>query len=162
MKEAIGYHRHRHQQQQQQQQQQEEQQDENEDPSPFALPAGLSLSNDAVGCLKGPIVRCMQVAEFVHVSQVNACALALTCLFKPRQPSDLDSALLPPPPSLSSTAAVFHRFGIPGNATTSRLDAWDSHADTSFSSLRWQGARVYVRYIFPRFYAGVHGCTVSS
>ncbi len=157
MKEAIGYHRHRH----QQQQQEEKQQDEHDDPSPFSLPAGLSLSNDAVGCLKGPIVRCMQVAEFVHVSQVNACALALTCLFKPRQPADLDSALLSPLPSLSSTAALFHRFGIPGNSKTSRLDTWDSCTDTFFSSLCWQGARVYVRYNFPRFSTGVHGCTVS-
>jgi hypothetical protein len=102
MKQAIGYHHQQHQHPQQQQ---------------MCLPRNLTLSNETIGCLKGPIVRCMQTTEFVHVSQINACALAITCLFKSQDPSTSDYAatqLAQPPPTLSTTAAVFHRFGIPG------------------------------------------------
>ena len=81
---------------------------------PFCLPSHLNLSDETIGCISGPVVRCMQATEFVQVSQINACALALTCLFKPRDPSDPASSSLPPRPSLSTTAAIFHQFGVPG------------------------------------------------
>ena len=106
MDQALGLSGHQQQQQQQQQLQQQ--------PDPLSLPPHLSLCGETIGCLSGPIVRCMQTAEFVQVSQINACALALSCLLK----QCVASAPFPPP-SLSSTAEIFHRFGVPGKLPTS-------------------------------------------
>jgi hypothetical protein len=106
MAQALGCSSRHHYEQQQQQQQQQQL-------DPVSFPPLLTLSNENIGCLRGPIVRCMQVAEFVQVSQINACALALSCLLKVRDGSGVSSAALAPP-SLSTTAEIFHRFGVPG------------------------------------------------
>jgi hypothetical protein len=108
MSRALGYCNSNH-------HQENDAQDQQDIVCPFCLPPHLNLSDETIGCISGPVVRCMQATEFVQVSQINACALALTCLFKPRNSSDPASSSLPPRPSLSTTAAIFHQFGVPGN-----------------------------------------------
>jgi hypothetical protein len=126
--------------------------DDDETSSSFSLHS--AIDRQTLGCLSGSIVACIRAAEFVQVHQINACALAFSSLFHSEAAG---------PPSLQATAALFHRYGVPGKHSQTPHRTLQSHCVDNahhlclFSAVCWESASMLGQPQSTRFLVGIHG-----